>query len=350
IIKTQCSTRTCVQTFVVLYNDEPIPAEVVVSDLSLLSLSRISARLRIPVESITSADYNVSYLKYFFSDSLVDVCFYTIIDSSLTILSTGDGKSQWWIVAVVIGVAAGIIAAGWLCLFVYYNSCGRPYTTTVEKPLIHTIFLKDKFIQTAENGNGGKYFDVQSQDTESNKKKSLKTISSENGSLSKMQKAMEDAAVIDIVSEATAVSSANNSKQCVTTTDTDQPFDYPISIITRPRRREDLHIHKLKSLSDISVPTLKDICVEERLHPHPIPPTASGILEVRSLTEQHKYVQIIKVLRSRTFLTDSPLTMKINACYDVISNSYLCLRLLSFIFNSKIPKINTHANASGLIT
>lgn len=86
---------------------------------------------------------------------------------------------------------------------------------------------------------------------------SLKTISSENGSLSKMQKAMEDAAVIgnnlriktkqknfwkrlrysffpDIVSEATAVSSANNSKQCVTTTDTDQPFDYPISIITRP--------------------------------------------------------------------------------------------------------------------
>lgn len=26
--------------------------------------------------------------------------------------------------------------------------------------------------------------------------------------------------------------------------------------------------------------------VQEKLHPHPIPPTASGILEVRSLTEQ----------------------------------------------------------------
>ncbi|VDO52129.1 unnamed protein product [Onchocerca flexuosa] len=187
--------------------------------------------------------------------------------------------------SVVIGVAAGIIVAGWLCLFVYYNSCGRPYTTTVKKPLIHTIFLKDEFIQTAENGNGGKYFDVQSQDIERNKKKSFKTTSSENGSLSKMQKAMEDAAVIDIVSEAAVVSSANN-KQCITTMDIDQPFDHPVSIITRPRRREDLRIHKLKSLSDISVPTLKEICVEERLHPHPIPPTASGILEVRSLTEQ----------------------------------------------------------------
>uniref|UniRef100_A0A0R3QUI2 Thioredoxin domain-containing protein n=1 Tax=Brugia timori TaxID=42155 RepID=A0A0R3QUI2_9BILA len=152
ILKTQCSTRTCTQTFVVLYNDEPIPAEIVVSDLSLLSLPRISARLRIPVESIT------------------------------TLLLIADEKSQWWIVAVVIGIAASIIATGWLCLFVYYNSCGRPYTTTAEKPL-QTIFLKDKFIQTAENDNGSMCFEVQPQDTQSNEKKSLKTLSSENGSL-----------------------------------------------------------------------------------------------------------------------------------------------------------------------
>ncbi|VBB28636.1 unnamed protein product [Acanthocheilonema viteae] len=263
ILKMQCFTRTCTEIFVVLYNDKPIPAEIIVSDLSLLSLPRISARLGIPVESIT------------------------------TLLPTGNGKSQWWIVAVVIGIATSIIAAGWLCLFVYYNSCGRPYATTAEKPLIHTIFLKDKFIQTAESDNGGKYFDVQPRDTESNKKKSLKTLSTENDSLRRMQKAIEDTSVKDVLSEPTAVAaSASITKQHVTTMDTDQHFDYPISIITRPRRREDLRIHKLESLSDISVPPLKEICMEvmlhhkKKLHPHPIPPTISGILEVRSFTEQ----------------------------------------------------------------
>ncbi|KAL3981860.1 putative integral membrane protein [Acanthocheilonema viteae] len=216
--------------------------QIIVSDLSLLSLPRISARLGIPVESITT---------------------------------------------VVIGIATSIIAAGWLCLFVYYNSCGRPYATTAEKPLIHTIFLKDKFIQTAESDNGGKYFDVQPRDTESNKKKSLKTLSTENDSLRRMQKAIEDTSVKDVLSEPTAVAaSASITKQHVTTMDTDQHFDYPISIITRPRRREDLRIHKLESLSDISVPPLKEICMEKKLHPHPIPPTISGILEVRSFTEQ----------------------------------------------------------------
>ncbi|MCP9266408.1 hypothetical protein DINM_021956 [Dirofilaria immitis] len=253
ILKTHCSIRTCTQTFVVLYNDQPIPAEIVVSDLSLLSLSRISTRLKIPVESITSTDY--------------------------TVLPIDNGKSQWWIVAVVIGVAAGIIAAGWLCLFVYYNSCGRPYTTTAEKPLIHTVLLKDKLIQTAENNNGSRYFDTQPWDAGSNKTKSLKTILSQNGSLSRMQKAVEDGAVIGVTSEAATASANNTHKQSVTSTDIDQQFDYPISIITRPKRREDLRIHKLKSLSDISVPTLKEICMEEKLHPHPIPPTVSGILE-----------------------------------------------------------------------
>ncbi|VIO86357.1 Uncharacterized protein BM_BM10944 [Brugia malayi] len=257
ILKTQCSTRTCTQTFVVLYNDEPIPAEIVVSDLSLLSLPRISARLRIPVESIT------------------------------TLLLIADEKSQWWIVAVVIGIAASIIATGWLCLFVYYNSCGRPYTTTAEKPL-QTIFLKDKFIQTAENDNGSMCFEVQPQDTQSNEKKSLKTLSSENGSLNRVQKDMEDTSIKDIISEATvATTSTNTRKQRITTMDTDQhQFDYPISIITRPKRRDDLRVHKLESRSNISVPTLKEICVEEKLHPHPIPPTASGILEVGNLTQQ----------------------------------------------------------------
>ncbi|KAK6110090.1 hypothetical protein QQG55_38530 [Brugia pahangi] len=254
ILKTQCSTRTCTQTFVVLYNDEPIPAEVklplaiillcqiVVSDLSLLSLPQISARLRIPVESITT---------------------------------------------VVIGIAASIIATGWLCLFVYYNSCGRPYTTTVEKPL-QTIFLKDKFIQTAENDNGSMCFEVQPQDIQSNEKKSLKTLSSENGSLNRVQKDMEDTSIKDIISEATvATTSTNTRKQRITTMDTDQhQFDYPISIITRPKRRDDLRVHKLESRSNISMPTLKEICVEEKLHPHPIPPTESGILEVGNLTQQ----------------------------------------------------------------
>ncbi|VDM11526.1 unnamed protein product, partial [Wuchereria bancrofti] len=208
ILKTHCSTRTCTQTFVVLYNDEPIPAEIVVSDLSLLSLPRISARLRIPVESIT------------------------------TLLLIADEKSQWWIVAVVIGIAASIIATGWLCLFVYYNSCGRPYTTTAEKPLIQTIFLKDKFIQTAENDNGSMYFEVQPQNTESNEKKSLKTSSSENGSLSRVQKDMEDTSIKDIISETTVVTTSTNThKQCITD---QQQFDYPISIITRPKRRDDL--------------------------------------------------------------------------------------------------------------
>uniref|UniRef100_A0A0R3S4H2 DUF4793 domain-containing protein n=1 Tax=Elaeophora elaphi TaxID=1147741 RepID=A0A0R3S4H2_9BILA len=259
ILKVQCSTQICTQIFVVLYNNEPIPAEIVVSDLSLLSFSRISARLRIPVESIT------------------------------TLLPIGNGESQWWIVAVVIGIAASIIAIGWLCLFVYYNSCGRPYAKSAEKPLIHTIFLKDKFIQTAESNNGGKCFDVQPRDTENNKKNSFKTITTENDSLSRIQKAMEDdASAKDVASKATVkTASASITKQYVTTVDTDQQFDYPISIITRPRRREDLRIHKLESLSDISaVPTLKEICMEEKLHPHPIPPTVSGILEVRSLTEQ----------------------------------------------------------------
>uniref|UniRef100_A0AAF5PGG4 Phlebovirus glycoprotein G2 fusion domain-containing protein n=1 Tax=Wuchereria bancrofti TaxID=6293 RepID=A0AAF5PGG4_WUCBA len=266
ILKTHCSTRTCTQTFVVLYNDEPIPAEVkllltiislvpiVVSDLSLLSLPRISARLRIPVESIT------------------------------TLLLIADEKSQWWIVAVVIGIAASIIATGWLCLFVYYNSCGRPYTTTAEKPLIQTIFLKDKFIQTAENDNGSMYFEVQPQNTESNEKKSLKTSSSENGSLSRVQKDMEDTSIKDIISETTVVTTSTNThKQCITD---QQQFDYPISIITRPKRRDDLRVHKLESRGNISVPTLKEICVEGKLHPHPIPPTTSGILEVRNLTQQ----------------------------------------------------------------
>ncbi|VDK76653.1 unnamed protein product [Litomosoides sigmodontis] len=260
IVKTQCSIRTCTEIFVVLYNNRPIPAEIVVSDLSLLSLSRISARLGIPVESIT------------------------------TLLPVGSAKSQWWIVAVVIGVAASIIAVGWLCLFVYYNSCGRPYSVAAEKPIIHTNFLHDKFIQTGESDNGSKYFDVQSQDAKSDKKKSpLKTIYSGSDSLSRMQKAMEDASVKDVAKEAAvgAVPATSATDQYVTTVHTDhqQQFDYPISIITRPRKK-DLRIHKLQSSSDILVPSLKEICIEEKLHPHPIPPTISGILEVKSLAEE----------------------------------------------------------------
>uniref|UniRef100_A0A915PIV7 Uncharacterized protein n=1 Tax=Setaria digitata TaxID=48799 RepID=A0A915PIV7_9BILA len=273
ILKTQCSTRTCTQTFVVLYNDKPIPAEIVVSDLSLLSLSRISARLRIPVESIT------------------------------TLLPHSHGKSQWWIIAVVLGLAAGIIAAGWLCLFIYYNSCGRPYATKpAQKPLINTIFLKDELIQTAENDNDVKYFDIQRRDSEGNKRQSPKAVASENGSISTMRKGIQDASAIDVISAAaiTATSTefvdTTTNKKCFVTTKSDshhhhhhqqqQQLDYPISIVTRPRRREDPRIHKLRSLSDISVPTLKEIYMEEKLHPHPIPPTISGILEVKTVTEQ----------------------------------------------------------------
>ncbi|EFO18240.1 hypothetical protein LOAG_10255 [Loa loa] len=153
----------------------------------------------------------------------------------------------------------------------------------------HTYyFLKDKFIQTVENDNGGKYFDVQPRDTESNKKKSLKTISTENDPSNRMQRTVKDASVKGAISEVAVVTTSGSiSMQDVTAMDSDRKqLDYPIGIITRPRRREDLSIHKLEARSDISLPTLKEICAEEKPHPHPIPPTASGILEVRSLTEQ----------------------------------------------------------------
>lgn len=37
---------------------------------------------------------------------------------------------------------------GWLILFVYYNTCGRPYRPTEESSLVKKVYLKDELAQT----------------------------------------------------------------------------------------------------------------------------------------------------------------------------------------------------------
>uniref|UniRef100_A0A9J2PAJ8 Uncharacterized protein n=1 Tax=Ascaris lumbricoides TaxID=6252 RepID=A0A9J2PAJ8_ASCLU len=119
ILGTECSADGCVQSFAVVYNGQLVPAEVIASDLSLLSLSHISAHLMLPVRQI-----------------------------SMAIKRGHDNESQWWIIAIVVGGGIAIIMCGWLILFVYYNTCGRPYRPTEESSLVKKVYLKDELAQT----------------------------------------------------------------------------------------------------------------------------------------------------------------------------------------------------------
>ncbi|VDN01541.1 unnamed protein product [Thelazia callipaeda] len=194
---------------------------------------------------------------------------------------------QFKIVAVVIGVAISIIAIGWLCLFIYYNSCGRPYAIMNEKTSTSAIFRKDKFIQTSENDDGSKFSNIQSRAfTESDKEKNSQNISVDCTSLGTTQKRVKDATGTDVISNVAAMAASetdDNEREMKSASQ--ETFDYPMSIVTRPRRK-DLITQKLELLNDLPLPVMKEIWKEDTPHPHPMPPTVSGILEVRNFTEQ----------------------------------------------------------------
>ncbi|KAE9554880.1 hypothetical protein FO519_001908 [Halicephalobus sp. NKZ332] len=99
--------------FVCFFNGRPIEAEVVVKDISLLTLSHISAVLQYPVIRIR-AGYE----------------------------SEKQEERQLWIIAVVIGSGIIIVLCGWCLLFLYYNTCGRPLSRY--KPDSVDIVQKEK--------------------------------------------------------------------------------------------------------------------------------------------------------------------------------------------------------------
>ncbi|KAI1731900.1 hypothetical protein Ddc_00744 [Ditylenchus destructor] len=105
--------------FVVLLHDNPIPGnvgdirpfiftlfliselQIVAGDLSLLSLSHISAVLQYPVTSIGS-EYRSEQIEV----------------------------SRWWIIAIIAGSGLLVALCGWGLLFIYFNTCGRPLIPT----------------------------------------------------------------------------------------------------------------------------------------------------------------------------------------------------------------------------
>ncbi|VDM26254.1 unnamed protein product [Toxocara canis] len=55
---------------------------------------------------------------------------------------------QQMLAAAVVGGGIAIIMCGWLTLFVYYNTCGRPYQAAEDSPHVKKVYLKDELAQT----------------------------------------------------------------------------------------------------------------------------------------------------------------------------------------------------------
>ncbi|CAI2357370.1 unnamed protein product [Caenorhabditis sp. 36 PRJEB53466] len=84
--------------FVTFAGNEPVLGEVVADDMTLLSVSQISAILRYPLARIVS-DRDIE----------------------------GESATKWWFLVGVIGTGVIIIMIGWFCLFLFYNTCGYMY-------------------------------------------------------------------------------------------------------------------------------------------------------------------------------------------------------------------------------
>ncbi|TMS36467.1 hypothetical protein L596_003619 [Steinernema carpocapsae] len=81
-------------SFVVFVNTKLVLAEVILSDLALLSFTHISARLQFPVVSIGAL---------------------AAVEES--------GSSRWWLIALIVGSGALILLCGWMLLVIYFNTC-----------------------------------------------------------------------------------------------------------------------------------------------------------------------------------------------------------------------------------
>ncbi|KAF7632096.1 hypothetical protein Mgra_00008472 [Meloidogyne graminicola] len=88
--------RTFVLSFAVELEGKGISAEVMVNDLSLLSLSEISAHLQLTVLRI---------------DALVN--------------KQINKQTQWWLIGIILGAGILIIGCCWLLLFFWLNICVR---------------------------------------------------------------------------------------------------------------------------------------------------------------------------------------------------------------------------------
>uniref|UniRef100_A0AC35FPW6 Uncharacterized protein n=1 Tax=Panagrolaimus sp. PS1159 TaxID=55785 RepID=A0AC35FPW6_9BILA len=122
ILGTRNSEGITILNFVSFFDNQPIPSEVIIQDISLLTLSHLSAALQYPVINIR-AQYQIEL----------------------------NEQSRWWIVGIVLGSGILIILFGWCCLFVYYNSCGRPIQK-YHPNAIEEIQNKDLEIEVSKHG------------------------------------------------------------------------------------------------------------------------------------------------------------------------------------------------------
>uniref|UniRef100_A0A915M3W6 Uncharacterized protein n=1 Tax=Meloidogyne javanica TaxID=6303 RepID=A0A915M3W6_MELJA len=88
--------RTFILAFAVFILERAIPAEVMVQDLTLLSLAEISAHLQLAVLRIDALVKN----------EMIE-------------------QTQWWLIGIIIGTGILIIGCCWAILFFWLNICVR---------------------------------------------------------------------------------------------------------------------------------------------------------------------------------------------------------------------------------
>eukprot|EP00081_Caenorhabditis_elegans_P025855 NP_509180.4 Uncharacterized protein CELE_F01E11.3 [Caenorhabditis elegans] len=102
IIKKRTAGELTYIHFVTYAGTAPVLGEVVADDLTLLTISQISATLRYPLGRIIS-DRDIE----------------------------NESSTKWWFLIGVIGTGVIIIMIGWFCLFLFFNTCGYMYGTEV---------------------------------------------------------------------------------------------------------------------------------------------------------------------------------------------------------------------------
>uniref|UniRef100_A0A1I7TB82 TPR_REGION domain-containing protein n=1 Tax=Caenorhabditis tropicalis TaxID=1561998 RepID=A0A1I7TB82_9PELO len=95
IVKKRISGEVTYIHFVTYLDNELVLGEVVADDLTLLSVSQISATLRYPLGKIIS-DRDIE----------------------------AQSSTKWFWLIAIIGIGIFLILIGWCCLFLFYNSCG----------------------------------------------------------------------------------------------------------------------------------------------------------------------------------------------------------------------------------
>uniref|UniRef100_A0A0M3JR31 Integrin_alpha2 domain-containing protein n=1 Tax=Anisakis simplex TaxID=6269 RepID=A0A0M3JR31_ANISI len=157
IVGNDCGADGCVQTFVVFYNRQLVPAEVISFELGCFPDHSIGS-----VTVITSPDISApngpdsqNFHKISTMKRSKPLTMSKQVHDHLHIM---DVHSQFSletveIAATVIGGGIAVIMCGWLTLFIYYNTCGRPHQAAEGNSMVRKIYFKDQSAQSEMEAN-----------------------------------------------------------------------------------------------------------------------------------------------------------------------------------------------------